>query len=176
MSSRMRNTFITQTLARMAYLEEEKRQEILGRILTDFDSDGILSNVHDEVFSSEEAFDEAAWREERILAKQKELGINPNAPVEFSDEMTPAVNTNMVDNEGTQNKLDKRGNSRLHKAVIDNDADEARKLIRAGYSTSQQNNDGKTPVEIATYEGAVEILQMFQEEGVFGCPPLENGG
>ena len=57
----------------------------------------------------------------------------------------------------------------LHHAVEQNHADIVQVLIDAGADTDTQNTDGRSPVDLASFSGALQIVQMLVRVGAEVC-------
>jgi ankyrin repeat protein len=76
-------------------------------------------------------------------------------------------------------KLDQRGRSQLHDAVIDHQGEQIVQLLAAGADVNLKDNGGWTPLHFAAQEQVVEIARMLLEAGAevdaqdhFGNTPL----
>lgn len=66
-------------------------------------------------------------------------------------------------------KIDDRGNygrTALHQAVLNDDTDRLKELLADGADASIKDNSGNTPYRVALLEGKMEIIKIFEENGV----------
>ena len=61
------------------------------------------------------------------------------------------------------NMADNEGNTALHYALNDYNAEGARYLIRKGADYNRPNNEGETPVQIAVEKGMDTVLELMTD-------------
>ena len=80
----------------------------------------------------------------------------------------------LVQNSTNLNKQTREGNTPLHYCVIQNQCESMRLLLRSGANPCVENNNGKTPIDIAKERGHHLCEEMVGEEGKIQLLSLEG--
>jgi hypothetical protein len=154
------NTFVLGMNHNLRKYDVEKRKRILSKIVADLENTDIFSRLADEEtdddFESEEGIDTSEivhLKEEIILEKQREYGIEPDGPMSEEDNKERFI------------RQQQWGKRPLHEAVAASDLAGIRKLVVEGADVTEVDNNGHTPLYLAVLEENHEVVALFKELG-----------
>ena len=160
----IRNMFILSLAENISKLPFDQRQRITKKVLEDLDKTDILTPIdvlgydddidwfkqqEDDIEDVYEAMKEVE-REERI--KQKEI--------EYSDY------AGLPECPLSSCKITRYGRTELHEAVLANDVETVKRLLKEGLNIDVKDNNGNDALMLARLEQRDEIVKVFEESSV----------
>lgn len=128
----------------------EKRKRMLNKIMRFYDEIDAFQEITVDVDEKIELMDKGAeeqWnREQKILNKQKELGL-PVGIVEIEQ----------------RKEVTRFGRSVLHEAVLLDDLEQVIYLVENGANVSAKDNNGFTPLQLSICRGKKEITKYLRK-------------